>query len=257
MSKMLTGFYLTLIMHGIVFGVNDGFYAIFVVEELKISAAWWGNIFTISTVAFMTLNILVGVGHKYIGSMNIIIILSALFTIKLIVVPFLDPYEDGDIPVVPILLSLLNTSPSTYVGVVGYVPKIAPNHLRAAVLGMCTTSIFVLGKGIGALISGIVSDHLGVRMTLKIFGFSSMGYFLFYFILYHCVIKHKESTMENNKDDTPLENQVTYIANSENGFNNTPQAPIEESKAQHVTGTNFVHKLDLDKKNDQLYNTYF
>ena len=35
-------------MHGIVFGVNDGFYAIFVVEELKISAAWWGNIFTIS-----------------------------------------------------------------------------------------------------------------------------------------------------------------------------------------------------------------
>ncbi len=249
-------------IHGIVFGVNEGFYAIFVVEELQISATWWGNLFTISTIAFMILNILVGIGHKYIGSMNVIILLSVIFAIKIIVVPFLDPYADDDIPVVPILLSLLNTSAPLYVGVVGYVPKIAPNHLRAAVLGMCTTSIFVLGKGIGALVSGIVSDHLGVRTTLKIFGFSTMGYFVFYFVLYHTVVKHKESSLENKdkKNDVPLKNQVKYIANLENEFNNIPKPLIEEKKVPNYNVINLSNKLDKTDKNYQtesFYSTHF
>ena len=36
--------YLTVLVDGYVFGVNDGFYAFFLVDELGISQEWLGNI---------------------------------------------------------------------------------------------------------------------------------------------------------------------------------------------------------------------
>ena len=37
------GFYSLLLVFGIIFGVFDGFYAIFIVEELNISMRWFGK----------------------------------------------------------------------------------------------------------------------------------------------------------------------------------------------------------------------
>ena len=134
-------------------------------------------------------------------------------------------------------------------------------HLRASAIGMCASCIFVIGRGFGSLLSGLVSDQIGVPETLKIFGFAGLGFQLAYFVLYHIFIKHREKPDKFKEPSKVLAkevpsqgNQIELIENfrhnitlnddmksdeDKNGFNNYSFAKEERSLGD---------KLDLAEK---------
>ncbi len=265
------GFYLTLIIHGMLIGVSDGFYAIFVIEKLNVSEEWYSNLFTISVISNIFLNVIIGIVHRYIGSMNVINLLAATSTIRIIVVPFLSKYQDGAVPVELIILTLLDHAGAVYVGVVGYVPQISPSHLRASAIGMCASCIFVIGRGFGSLLSGLVSDQIGVPETLKIFGFAGLGYHLAYFVLYHSFIKHKEQP-EKFKEPSKMiakevpgqGNQIELIENFRHNITTNDDMKSDEDKKglnKDIEERSLGDKLDLAEKVpeqvDYLFYTHF
>ena len=249
------GFYLLLVIHGLGHGVTGGFYAIFVVEELKVTEEWWGNLYTIGIVSSIVFQGLGGLIHKHIGSMNIVVLCVAVSTLQNIIVAYLDPYPEDATPWGLIITGMLDLTNPLYIGVIGYIKIIAPDHLRAAALGFCASAIFVVGRGLGSLFGGMVNDQLvidsnrfnSISKTLKIFGFAILGYSFFYFIMYHCFIKSKENPLDGIDGDLKS-NRTDSKDNKSNKLDLEPVRSI-------------VDKLDLAEKapiqSENLAVTYF
>ena len=249
------GFYTLLVIHGIGQGVTGGFYAIFVVEELKVTEEWWGILFTIGLVSSIAFQGVGGLIHKHMGSMNIVVLCVALSTFQNIIVAYLEPYPEDTIPWALIFSGMLDLCNPLYVGVIGYVAMIAPDHLRAAALGFCASSIFVIGRGVGSLFGGMVNDQLvigsnrfsSISKTLKIFGFAILGYSFVYFVIYHCFIKSKENPLDGIDGDSKT--------------NKTDSNVNIAKKSDIDTIRSIVDKLDLAEKapiqSENLAVTYF
>ena len=199
-SWMLTlpaiSYFFTLFVNGVVFGAELGVYPIYLVDHLNVTDEWWGIIYIIGTFGTISMIAFAGLIHKHVGSMNVICIFSFIWSVKIIVVSYLNPVEDEAWPWGPIVTSVLYGNEPIYVGVIGYVSLIAPSYLRASALGFSSLALYVVGGGIGSLIGGYVSDQVGLQTMFRIFGFAGLGYQVVFTVLYHIIIKHREKKPE-------------------------------------------------------------
>jgi len=96
-----------------------------------------------------------------------------------------------------------------WICVVGYVGQIAPANLTGTALGLSSTCIFIIGKGLGSVVGGYIAEHLSTRWMFRLYGITYGSLGVLYCILYHTYLKHTELSRKLEKQNVDTTEKQT------------------------------------------------
>ena len=102
---------------------------------------------------------------------------------------------------------------------VEYTGVIAPARLTATALALTSGLTWIVGSGLGALVSGQIMAVMGMRIMFIIFGIFGCCFSLFYWTMYHMIIKQFEPNcsadeeVESSQIETNGKQDATYLDN--------------------------------------------
>ena len=105
-----------------------------------------------------------------------------------------------------------------FVTTIAYCSKIAPHYLTATAISMSSVMSWIVGMGVGSLISGLLVDLLNMREMFITMGIACSAFFLFYLVLYHLLIKSFEvdQNKKNEEEKTTATKSQTEEKLNEN-----------------------------------------
>ena len=89
-----------------------------------------------------------------------------------------------------------------YVAVISYSSIIAPQSLIATAISIGSVMCWILGRGMGALLAGVVVARYNMRVMFVVFGVGGSIFFLAYWMLYHLLIKKYEIDHSKSSDSS-------------------------------------------------------
>jgi len=125
-------------------------------------------------------------------------------------------YGVMDPPEPPYILILMSSIQGIAINVlwpagVAYITSVAPQALTGTAISLMATVTWVVGKGVGSLLSGLLNNLFGTRQMFLMVGGALGAAAVIYCILYHSLLKRGE---EREKEDEGVaesqENQNTF-----------------------------------------------
>jgi len=191
-------FYILMFFFGIFAGVGNTFAFVFTVEELGASMSFLGYCMTVFSVSSLLILPCVPFLHKKIGVVN-------CFVIGVIIEASVDVIfyfcEASDSP--PYILIFTNCLDGIgmnilWVSIMQYMTSLAPPALTATAISIMATIIWVLGKGAGSMLSGVLYNQFGMRGMFLVVGAGLIAIALAYLTLYHVALKRGEKGKETS-----------------------------------------------------------
>ena len=102
-----------------------------------------------------------------------------------------------------------------FVANISYMSVLAPQSLIATAISIGSVMTWIIGKGIGSLLAGIVVERYNIRVMFIIIGIAGSSFFFFYWILYHLVIKRFEVNQNRIKIDKTETNPDPQVSKEE------------------------------------------
>merc|ERR1712126_144091 len=187
-NPAVIGYYMLMIITGIAIGAIDSFKFVFFSEDLHASMTLIGQATSLGLVSDITQAFLIGYFQHKIGNIHLVLIAKVANGIKM----FLWTIIWSDPPYEILGYAVLSTYSIMWIGNVGYVSEVAPMNLIGTALGMSSTCLWVVGKGIGTVLSGLIAERVGLRNMFRVFSAVSIGSAVVYFILHHTCLKFTE-----------------------------------------------------------------
>jgi len=98
--------YTILLIHGFTCALEEGFFSLFVVEDLGLSYATYGVLSSITMGGGLLKCLMAGLVRKYVGDMNLVLIFGFISTFKVVFPLYLSRYDSDFLPVELTILSL-------------------------------------------------------------------------------------------------------------------------------------------------------
>jgi len=188
------GFYFLLVVIGSVISAWETFYGVFLIEDLNVSDKWFGVANAIALANGSATCLLGAFLKKKVKSIHIVFVVSIGLSIRVLLLGYNRTYEPEEMPVEIFLASaFLNHDGINAIGIIGYVEVITPSHLIGTGISLSWVCMFVIGRGLGSFLAGVLNDLVGTRSMLIIIGSTGVGYTLLYSIFYQFCIKKKET----------------------------------------------------------------
>ena len=194
-------FYLLMFIFGVSAGASDTYFFVYAQEELGASATLLGYMSEAGQISGILILPFAKFLIKKIGSVNMICISMIILCGQLVLVGLTHsnpPWEfigykamDGFFPLM-------------WVSVVIYSGKIAPAALTATAISLCSTIIWIAGKGVGTLLSGLLINKLSISLTFIIVGSFCSLCSMLYWVVYHLILKKYE--LNHHDDEKGQEN---------------------------------------------------
>merc|ERR1711971_937721 len=88
-----------------------------------------------------------------------------------------------------------------WVSIMQYMASLAPPALTATAISIMATIIWVLVKGSGSMLSGVLYNQFGMRGMFLVVGAGLIAIALAYLLLYHLVLKRGEKAKETSGEE--------------------------------------------------------
>ncbi|XP_023333504.1 uncharacterized protein LOC111705247 isoform X1 [Eurytemora carolleeae] len=188
-------FFLLSISAGMLWGAIDTFFFVFLNETLGASLTLIGQIDSVTCVFSALLSLPIGFIQNKIANANMV----AIAIIVKCIAMFLWSITTQSPPIIFFGYAFISTGQMQWVGTIGYMREIAPENLVGTAIGVISTCNFIIGKGIGGFLAGVLEEWLGVRVMFQIFSAGIGGVAVLYLILYNTVLKLSEQKNSNMK----------------------------------------------------------
>jgi len=198
-------FYVLMFFFGIFAGVGSTFVFPFAVEELGASMSFLGYCMTGFNVTSLLILPCVPFLHKKLGVVNCIV-LGVIIEASVDVVFYFCEASDSP-PYILIFTNCLDGMGMNilWVSIMQYMTSLAPPALTATAISIMATIIWVLGKGAGSMLAGLLYNKFGMRGMFLVVGVGLIAIAICYLFLYHVALKRgekmNETTGEKKEDN--------------------------------------------------------
>jgi len=194
-------FYTLMFFFGIYAGVAQTFGFVFTVEELGASMSFLGYCMTAFNISSLLILPCVPFLNKKLGVVNCIAFGVFLESSWMVIFYFL---KATDSP--PYILILTNCLDGTgmnifWVSIMQYMTSMAPPALTATAISIMATIIWVLGKGAGSMLAGVLYNTFGMRGMFLVVGVGLSSIALCYLFLYHVALKRGENARKTDNEE--------------------------------------------------------
>jgi len=211
------GFYFIMLIAGIVFGASDTYFFVFAYENLGASNTFLGYISFAANFGSLLILPFAKYALKYLGDMNTMCIFNIIWMLRLVAFGFTyssPPYELIAYAALESVISLY------FVAQIAYTSVVAPQSLIATAISFASVMLWIVGKGVGSILAGILVTTYNIRIMFIVFGVVGSSVILVYWVLYHLIIKkfevHQNKEKEENTaeeyEQTQTRNQINLTA---------------------------------------------
>merc|ERR1712062_552948 len=192
---------------GIFAGVGNTFVFVFTVEELGASMSFLGYCMTGFNVTSLLILPLVPFLNKKLGVVNCFVV-GIIIEASVDVIFYFCQASDSP-PYILILTNCLDGMGMNilWVSILQYMTSLAPPALTATAISIMATIIWVVGKGAGSLLSGLLYNQFGMRGMFLVVGTGLIAIALLFLFLYHVALKRREKVKETEAEGNQKEDE--------------------------------------------------
>ena len=178
------GFFFTMFVVGMTAGCLDTYLYVFAQESLGVSISFLGYMNTISMLSTMVVPVFSKFIIDRLGIINTLCLSAAVVAVR--ICAFGLTYSTYPFLGYAALEFFFQLS---FVANIAYIAVIAPHFLTATAISLGSVICWIVGMGLGSLLSAFLVEAFSIRVMFIIVGIATTSYYLLYCLLYQLVIK--------------------------------------------------------------------